>query len=122
MSYLEWGALGGRTECCVYHELKRREEVLEILVVQIREFPNHRSKSLIDSFADGVASWIMPARDDLVDVQVFSNLSHNSLHQLWSIIRAKFIRHSTRENDALHDRLAHAFHLTIGEKFQHGFS
>ena len=80
MSYLEWGALGGRTECCVDHELKRGEEVPEILVVQIREFPNHSSKSLVDSFADGVASWIMPARDELVDVQVFADLSHDSLH------------------------------------------
>ncbi len=69
-----------------------------------------------------VASWIVSACYNLGDIQVLANLPHDSLHKLWSVIRAQFIRHSTREDDALHDRLAHAVHLPIGKKFQHGLT
>jgi hypothetical protein len=39
----------------------------------------------------------MAACYNLGDIQVLTNLPHNSLDKLWSIVRAKFIWYSTRE-------------------------
>jgi hypothetical protein len=65
MGDLEWGALGGRTKCCVDHEFKRRKKVLKIFVIQIRQFPAHASEGLVDPFAYGIAPRVVAACHDL---------------------------------------------------------
>ena len=88
MSYLKWGALGGRAKGSVDHELKRGKEVFKILLIQVRELPDHRTKSLIDPLADGVASWVMSACYNLGYVQILAYLQHYSLHKLRRIVRS----------------------------------
>jgi hypothetical protein len=44
------------------------------------------------------------------------------LHKLWRVVRANFVWYAAREDDPLHDCLAHAFHFPVWEKFQHGLT
>ena len=61
MGDLEWGALGGRNEGGVDHELKGREKAFEMFIIQVRQLPNHGPQGVIHPFADGVAPGVVTA-------------------------------------------------------------
>ena len=121
MCNLERGMLGGRTECCVDHKFEAGEKIFEILVVAVGHLPYHCPQSLVDSFADRVTSRVVSSSYHLCDVEVFTNLAHYSLHELWSVVRPEFVGYPSCKDDPLHDRLAHLFHCPVGQKFQHCF-